>query len=362
MRIALVSPAADAETPGNLVTARRWACFLRELGHGVRGPESRDAGPGDGPEPADHRLRESDLLVALHARKSHRAVRRYDRLRPDGHVVVALTGTDLYRDLEDPDSVAWWCVDRADRLVVLQEEAPKALPADHRPKVRVIYQSVPELWDATETGEGDRGEPPASDAGTCRHEAGLPDDDGIREPFSVCMLAHLRPVKDPFLAPAACRLLPPDSAVRIHHFGSARSRQIEARARRESEASPRYAWRGELPHAEALERLRASRLFLLTSRMEGAGNATSEAITARIPVLCSRVPGLVGMMGVDYEGYFPAGDAGELARRLHRAETDPEFLERLRVQVERRRPLLDPDRERAAWASLLEELAPHGER
>lgn len=354
MRIALVSPSADAKAPGNLVTVRRWASMLRELGHDVVVTESGRFGEGFSGEVADaagrgddreqgvdagqddaREIGDFDLLVALHARKSQGAVRRYHRARPEGRVVVALTGTDLYGDLEDPESAAWWSLERADRIIVLQEEAPKSLPRGLREKTRVIYQSVPELWEAVDDD---------------------PDTDSSDRTVRVCILAHMRPVKDPFLAAEASRRLPPDSRIRIHHYGGTRSDEMVARAREEAERSPRYTWHGELPRAEALSRLRTSCLLLMTSRVEGAGNATSEAITARIPVLCTRIPGLVGMLGSDYAGYFAPGDAEELAGLLRRAESDRSFLEQLRAQVERRRSLLDPARELAAWGSLLDEL------
>lgn len=341
MKVVLVTPSADAETPGNRVTAERWATMLGELGHEVSvsaeypPPEALDALP--------------DLLVALHARKSLESVRWFDERRtgsaPEtaGRIVLALTGTDLYRDLADPGAEAWEAVERADRLVVLQERAPEALPASERARTRVIYQSVPELWNGSEGSEpAARRTPRASGSG----------EPGLR----VCMLAHLRPVKDPLLAAEAAELLPPDVGVRIDHYGSAYDDALASRARAASQDGSGYRWHGELPRAEALRRLAASDLLLLTSRLEGAGNAASEAITARVPILCTRVAGLVGMVGDDYPGLFDPGDAGELAGLLRRAAEEPAFLGRLRDGVEARRPLLDPARERAAWKELLGEL------
>ncbi len=339
MRVVLVTPSADAETPGNRVTAERWATMLGELGHEVSvsaeypPPGAPDALPG--------------LLVALHARKSLESVRRFDERRTasppetSGRIVLALTGTDLYRDLADPGAEAWEALERADRLVVLQERAPEALPATERARTRVIYQSVPEMWDADA--------PPVS-------AASAPTDRSDESSLRVCMLAHLRPVKDPLLAAEAVRLLPPEVGVRIDHYGSAYDDALANRARAATESGSGYRWHGELPRAEALRRLAASDLLLLTSRLEGAGNAASEAITARVPILCTRVAGLVGMVGDDYPGLFDPGDAGELAGLLRRAAEEPAFLGRLRDGVEARRPLLDPARERAAWRELLAEL------
>lgn len=328
LRITLVTPSARARASGNRVTAHRWAQFLRELGHDVVVGGEYPPPDGGGGLP--------DVLVALHARKSLPSVRRFDERRgaspSTARLVLALTGTDLYRDLQDPGAEAWDAVERADRLVVLQDRAPEALPPAVRRRTRVIYQSVPELWDArAATGPGG-------------------------EFLRVCMLAHLRPVKDPLLAARAAELLPEDSRVRIDHYGSAYVGELARGAREASDRGSGYRWHGELSRAEALGRLAESDLLLLTSRLEGAGNAASEAITARVPVVCTRVAGLEGMVGTDYPGLFTPGDAGELARLLTRVETEPSFLDRLRDGIEARRPLLDPARERAAWADLLRDL------
>ena len=68
MRIALVTPTAPESAHGNGVTARRWACILRELGNDV----TLTQGYGGG---------RHDLLVALHARKSARAIAEFQELQ-----------------------------------------------------------------------------------------------------------------------------------------------------------------------------------------------------------------------------------------------------------------------------------------
>lgn len=351
MRILLVTPTAAPGVPGNRVTADRWGAFLRELGHEVEVRTAREAEAGSTAGSSGSPPARPDVLVALHARKSGEAALRFDRERRradgGGALVVALTGTDLYRDLQDPDSPAWEPVRRADRLVVLQERGPEALPEEHRSKTRVIYQSVPELWE--------------DDDGGCGRGSGFGLDRSTSErtgPLRVCVLAHLRPVKDPLLAAEASRLLPEATRLRIDHFGSAYSGEMADRARAESRAGSAYRWHGEVPRPEGLRELAASDLLLLTSRLEGAGNAASEAITARVPVLCTRVPGLVGMVGEGYPGLFEVGDAPGLARLLQRAADEPDYLALLGEAIEARRPLLDPARERQGWADLLRELEP----
>src|SRR5437867_13026504 len=88
-RIVLVTPAAPGSRSGTRVTATRWARVLRELGHTVT-------------VTCEWRGTRCDALIALHARKSARSIARFRRAHPDGALVVALTGTDLYHDLHRP--------------------------------------------------------------------------------------------------------------------------------------------------------------------------------------------------------------------------------------------------------------------
>ncbi|MCH7841078.1 MAG: glycosyltransferase, partial [Planctomycetes bacterium] len=118
----------------------------------------------------------------------------------------------------------------------------------------------------------------------------------------------------------------------------------------------RYRWLGERPRWKAMGILARSRLMVLTSKMEGGANAISEALAAKIPILSSRIGGSIGLLGEKYPGYFPVGDTGALATLLHRAEHDTRFLRRLKQECVRLRTLVDPVRERNAWAALLRGL------
>src|SRR5262249_35794481 len=73
---------------------------------------------------------------------------------------------------------------------------------------------------------------------------------------------------------------------------------------------------------------------------------------AGTPVIASRIPGSVGLLGDDYPGYFHAGDACGLAAQLRAAETNRSgFYDERRLRRAALRPLVDPAREREAWAS-----------
>jgi glycosyltransferase involved in cell wall biosynthesis len=56
----------------------------------------------------------------------------------------------------------------------------------------------------------------------------------------------------------------------------------------------------------------------ICSRMEGGANVIIEAVTSGVPVLASDIGGNRGMLGADYAGYFPVGDAAALARLIDR--------------------------------------------
>lgn len=316
MKICLVTPAPSRSRQGNRITALRWAGILNELGHRVEIGE-------------EYRGQRCDLLLALHARRSFPSVERFRREHPDLPLLLALTGTDLYGDIPaDPQLCR--SLEMASRLIVLQPMGIAELPEHLRGRARVIVQSAQKP-----PGEF----PPQKDV------------------FEVCVLGHLRVVKDPFRTARAARLLPGSSRLRVLHAGGALGAEMEQEARKEMQENPRYRWLGELPRGKALRLLARSRLHVLSSQMEGGANVLCEAIACNVPSLASRIPGSVGILGADYPGYFPVGDTEALSRLLCRAETDSDFLEDLKNRCERLQPLVDPNREREEWRQLLDELS-----
>ena len=316
MRILIVTPAPPGSRKGNRVTAMRWRRILRELGHTVAVAE-------------EFGRQQCDLLVALHARRSAASLARFAAAHPERPIVLALTGTDLYRDIQtDPE--ARRSLELADRYVVLQELGAAALPERFRGRARVIYQSI--VPPSRE---------PSSRART----------------FNLSVVGHLRPVKDPFRAAEASRLLPPGSRIRVRHAGAALSDDMAVRALREQRENRRYRWLGELPRWRAVREIARSRALVLTSEMEGGAHVVCEAIACGVPVLSTRIDGSVGILGEDYPGYFPVGDTRALADLMLRCEKDDLFLRRLRRHCSERAALVDPERERRSWGELLAELA-----
>lgn len=313
MKIEIVTPAPRGSRKGNRVTALRWAGILRSLGHHVR-------------LETEHRAEDAALVVVLHARRGHAALDAAKRERPRRPVFVAVTGTDLYVDGIVDDLVRDSLV-RADRVLVLQPRALEALPPAVRRRAAVVRQSC---------------SPP--------EPAPRRADDG----FEVVVVGHLRAVKDPFLAAEAARLLPESSAIRIVHLGEALTPEVESRAREEERTNRRYRWLGGLIRSRTLARIAAARLLVLTSRAEGGAQVISEALVCGTPVLATRIDGVVGLLGDDWPGLFPVGDAEALSKLLTRAETDPSFLADLSERAAAIAPLYAPAAERATWVKLLD--------
>jgi glycosyltransferase involved in cell wall biosynthesis len=96
---------------------------------------------------------------------------------------------------------------------------------------------------------------------------------------------------------------------------------------------------------------------VITSRIEGSSNVLSEALACAVPVIASRISGLIGTLGRDYPGYFPVGDTRALSRILRRAEIDAAFYRSLKSAAKELSTLISPRREVAAWKELLTELS-----
>ncbi len=321
-QIVIVSPASAKANNGNWQSARRWAQLLRTRYSVTIMQQWPPVEAGAAPQ------RPPDLLIALHARRSAPSLHAYVQAHPQRPSVLLLTGTDLYRDIEH-DADAQASLRSASALVLLQAAGMDHLPPDLRAKASVIYQSADTLQAAPH--------PQAS-----RYH-------------DICMIGHLRDEKDPLTFMRAAALVAAPSA-RLLHIGGALDPELGRQAQATAVAEPRYRWLGALPHAEARQRLKHCQLMAISSRMEGGANVIIEAITSGVPVLASDISGNRGMLGDDYAGYFPPGDAAALARLIDRAIADPAWLEELRAQCAARAPLFAPAAEQAALLQLVDNL------
>src|SRR5258708_36579793 len=124
----MICPASPGSRAGNRTTALRWAAKFRALGHRVRIAE-------------EYRGEPCDILIALHAHKSAASVSRSIETSPDRPIVLALTGTDLYRHL--PSSVAAQrSLAVAWRLGVRRPLAIYRMPEPRRAHPRADYRSA----------------------------------------------------------------------------------------------------------------------------------------------------------------------------------------------------------------------------
>lgn len=309
-RIVIASPALAQQNNGNWQTASRWASFL-EQDYAVDIVPAWHAG-------------DADLLIALHARRSAASLAAFSSALPQRPSLLVLTGTDLYRDIAT-DASARAALNQASSIVLLQPAGLAQLPPAVRAKAHVIYQSA----------------------------AAIPADP-TRRKRAICMIGHLREEKDPRTFMQAAGLLP----YQFVHIGAALDPALETAARRNALDHPNYQWLGGLPRDEARDRLARSHAMVIASRMEGGANVIIEAVTSGVPVLASDIDGNRGMLGDDYAGYFPVGDATALAALIARSVQDKGFYARLQAQCAARAALFTPAAERAALRELVDNLLP----
>ena len=310
-RVVIITPRTAASNAGNWHTADRWARFLRAR------YRVAVSGQWDGTA--------ADCLIALHARRSAASIRAFAAAHPENPLVVVLTGTDLYRDI-DNDRQARRSLDLATHLVVLNQLGANALPARLRSKASVILQSARRLQPG-------------------QHSA---------RRLTVAVVGHLRAEKDPQLVWDALSHIAPGVPLRVLHAGRALDANLGRKAAAAARADPRYKWLGDVPRTEARQLIRRAHLLLHPSLMEGGAHAVIEAITAHTPVIGSRIDGNTGLLGRDYPGLFAAGDAHGAARLISRAAQERDFLHKLALACERRLDLFTPARENRAVNQLVD--------
>ena len=277
-------------------------------------------------------------MIALHARRSAVALRQFHDGMPAIPRILVLTGTDLYRDIHY-DAEAKYSLQIASHLVLLQPAGLAELPLSMIEKTSVIFQSAKTLTP-------------------CKRSP------TPRKYFSVMMIGHLRAEKDPVTYLTACTLLR-HTPIQFTHIGNALEVSMAEHIAATTTNTPRYRWLGNLSHAITRQRLKRCDVMVITSVMEGGANVIIEAVTSGVPVIASDIAGNRGMLGDDYLGYFPVGDAAALAAMIQRAANDKMFLARLRQQCDDRRALFSPERERASVRLIVDNcvrdacVAPH---
>jgi len=313
-RAIVVTPAARGSRSGNRTTALRIAALLRRCGLSVavRTPATRDA---------------ADLLVAVHAVKTRDCVLAHHHAQPDRHRVVLLAGTDIYPDFA-PEPATLAALQAASAIVALQPLALRALPAALRAKARTIVQSA------------------VASPATAR-----PADH-----FAVCVLAHLRTIKQPLLPFEALACIDRSLPIRVTLAGRGLDPELATAAAAWPMRDPRARYCGELGRLAARRLIAGSHLLVVPSAAEGGANVLSEAIAAGTPVVATAVPGNLGLLGADWPGLFPPGDAAALGALLAVLAQDRAAYAALARRTVALQGMVAVTAELAAWRNLLVEL------
>ena len=320
-RVLIICPAVASANNGNWLTACRWSHML-SADFEVHIAQDWNGEP-------------FDVMLALHARRSADSIAKWalskDTKNNAPGLAVVLTGTDLYRDIQT-DVSAQASLAYAQRLIVLQERAPAALPLTLQHKARVIFQSTQAREPALKTP---------------RH-------------LRAVMVGHLRDEKSPQTLFVAARLLKDHPTIFIDHIGDALDAKLGKKALACSAKYPNYRWLGGLPHETTLRHIHRAHVLVHTSRMEGGAHVVLEAVCSGTPVIASRIDGNVGMLGADYAGYFDFDDARGLADLLLRCREDQAqsdgIYAQLISQCAARAPLFTPETEQTRLINFVHEL------
>lgn len=318
IRVAIVTPAFADANNGNWQTAQRWLRMIEPIAS-VRLVRNW-------PDAPDYSCRDN-VMLALHARRSAESIANWHAEKSGRSLGVVLTGTDLYRDITI-DTMARRSLNFGGVLAVLQEKAPQALPHEVRHKARIIF-------------------PSSSTRKTLPKSA-----DRLR----VVMVGHLRDEKSPETLFAAARLLTEYRNIHIDHIGNALDPALADAARQTMHHAPNYSWLGGLSREAVRRRIQRAHLLVHTSRMEGGAHVIMEALTSGTPVIASYVDGNIGMLGPEYAGYFPWGNARKLTEMIEACLSADGLLTRLERQCRERVPLFAPDCERMAVQTLVSDL------
>ncbi len=318
--VVIISPALQDANNGNWQTARRWAHMLSKA-HRTRIIRAWQ------PE-ADDLCQSDNVMIALHARRSAASIAAWVSQRSSHSLIVALTGTDLYRDIEI-DRQAQQSLDAAGKLIVLQELGALRLPAQHRAKTRIIFQSTTSRKTLTKTN---------------KH-------------LNAVMVGHLRDEKMPQTLFEAARLLADEPQIRITHIGAGLDDRLAQDAIHTEAICSGYTWARGQTHSQTRSRIQRAHVLVHTSKMEGGAHVIMEAVCSGTPVLASQIDGNVGMLGANYDGYFSVGDAQGLSKLLRLCRSEPAFLDHLKHQCALRAPLFAPASEQAALLKIVRTAA-----
>lgn len=311
--VRIITPALADANNGNWRTAHRWQTLLS--------PAFKVIVQGDWTDES------CDILIALHARRSAGSIVRFREAHPTKPLIVVLTGTDLYRDLKTSQE-ARQSLTLADSLIVLQEDAIQFIPIEHRKKTHVVYQSAKQLSPEIK----------------------------LKHKLNCVVVGHLRDEKDPAIIFRAVEKINANDHIHILHIGAPLDELLATTAQKLAAEYPHYHWSGAMAHGLTRAAIKHAHLLIHPSIMEGGANVIVEALTSGTPVIASKMSGNVGMLGQDYEGYFPVGDETALVDLLKRCADDPNFMSRLTNACQARAKLFLPGTERDSLRNIVNQI------
>jgi putative glycosyltransferase (TIGR04348 family) len=267
----------------------------------------------------------TDVFIALHAWRSANAVKQFKTQHPNTPIIVAITGTDAYRFIHSHPKETIGSIETADYLVGLHDLIANVLPNNQKHKMHVIKQSA----------------------------ASIAKRNPYKRYFHVAVMGHLREEKDPMRPALAVRNLPATSKIHVHHYGKAHSPEWAKIADQEMLINSHYTWHGEIVHHKIRQIYQRSNCLVLPSRMEGGANVISEAVVAGLPIIASDIEGSIGLLGEDYQAYYPVENEQALQNLLLRMETDINFYQTIEQSCLQKQMLFTPEREQKAWQELL---------
>ena len=316
MKFLILFPDNKKAVTGNLCSALQYQIILQDLGHRV--------------ELANRYIeQDAEVLIAINADKNNLHIRKFNSDNPQSKIILVLSGTDIY---PEPSAKAIDSMEVGNVLVVLQSHGIDQVPPIYRNKSTIVYQSIEKL---------------SVDSGRSKSDS----------EFRVVLISNIRSVKDPLIASRACRLISPASKLKITHVGYCLDEGLGSELTQENKSNIRYEWVGGLSRLEAMTILSESHVLLITSQHEGAGRVVGEAIQLGVPIVSTNNLGVTGILGDDYAGYYPVGDAKALSDILTKAEEDKEFLAQLNVHCQNRSSLFDIEEEKKNWEKLINDFS-----
>ena len=333
--ILIITPYGPESGSGNWRTAERYARLLGR--QGLRPTIVVGS-------PTDVQIRASKAALVLHARRSHTAASLLRAAAiPYG---VVLTGTDLYADLAGLSTgefleQALETIRHATVLIGLQHDACARLQkvfSEHAlhnpPPCRVLLQSA--------------------GLDTARVARGIRPDRA--QNLQVLMVGHVRKEKDPLTAFQAFLSLPPTA--RLRHLGGSLDDALTQELRDMAAQNPgRITLMGQCDGETVRAEMSKADILVHPSLMEGGALVIAEAFGQGLPVLASRIPGHLGILGSDYPAYFAQGEVDDLSRQMHGFLSDDSIAVGWVEALQRRAPALcSEEREAQQLLGIVQEV------